>query len=224
MDADGPQVPDDDDDLQEPDGAHGPNAAGAYGPAEDPWGQYRAASSPPPGFTPSQGERGGPRDGMTDEEMAWFEVFVRNREEQRRRARRRIQEEEDDEDDGPAQARGNAGPPPSWDGQTPFKDYLIRARLWLATTKVRPRARGPMLLKNLSGCPFDDLKYLAQDTSWMEDPKNGEKLLEKMDTKELYGDDAREDMLQSLVRITYTLRRQKGETHRSFFAKCGTTP
>ena len=48
---------------------------------------------------------------------------------------------------------------------------------------------------------------------------NGEQLLALMDTKELYGDDEREDMLNSLVKVTYTLRRTRGEGHKAFFAR-----
>lgn len=29
-----------------------------------------------------------------------------------------------------------------WDGTTPWEDYHIRAKLWLATTKAKPRMRG----------------------------------------------------------------------------------
>ena len=131
--------------------------------------------------------------------------------------RRRDRSGDEDEDDG--NGRSNAGPPPSWDGATPFKDYLIRAKLWLATTKVKPRSRGPLLLKNLSSTPFDDLKYLAKDDSWLASTHNGEQLLKIMGTKDLYGEDEREDMLQSLLKITYTLRRQKAEGHRELFSR-----
>ncbi|CAE7243654.1 Ank2, partial [Symbiodinium sp. CCMP2592] len=77
---------------------------------------------------------------------------------------------------------------------------------------------GPMLLKNLAGTPFDDMKYLAKDLSWMNDPDKGEKLIALMDSKELY-DDEREDMMNTLVKVTYTLRRTKGETNKVFFAR-----
>ena len=48
---------------------------------------------------------------------------------------------------------------------------------------------------------------------------NGEKLLKAMDTRELYGDDEREDMLNSLFKITYATRRQKNESHKEFFSR-----
>ena len=137
----------------------------------------------------------------------------------RRGGARRSRAEGDDEDDDDKDSRSNAGPPPTWDGSTPFRDYVIRARLWLATTKTKPQSRGPMLLRNLSGVPFDDMKYLAKDDEWMKSKDNGEKLLKVMDTRELYGDDEREDMLNSLFKITYASRRQKNEGHKEFFSR-----
>ena len=72
----------------------------------------------------------------------------RSREQSRRRA------DEDDDDQG-SDFRTNAGPPPPWDGaEYPFEDYLIRARIWVSTTKAQARTRGPLLLKALSGTPF----------------------------------------------------------------------
>lgn len=64
----------------------------------------------------------------------------RSREQSRRRT-------DDDEDDQGGDFRTNAGPPPPWDGtEYPFEDYLIRARIWVSTTKAQARTRGPLLL------------------------------------------------------------------------------
>ena len=136
-----------------------------------------------------------------------YRQFLRYLNQERGRTPRR--DREDDGDDGGG--RSNAGPPPTWDGESPFKDYKIRARLWLATTKVKPKSRGPMLLRSRTGTPFDDLKYLAQDDAWMESAENGNQLLRLMSSKELYGEDEREEMLNSLVKVTYTLRRYRRE-------------
>ena len=100
-----------------------------------------------------------------------------------------------------------------------LRDYEVRAKLWLATTKVKARARGPMLLKSLTGTPFDDLKYLAKDDEWMQSDENGARLLKLMNTKELYGEDEREEMINTLVKVTYTLRRSRGEAYKAFFAR-----
>ena len=181
----------------------------------DPWRNYRsgggAGSEPPPASTPTARQRRGVDD------FAAFEEFLQRRRGRRPPATRR---EQDDEDEDTAGGRSNAGPPPTWDGASEaFRDYEIRAKLWLATTKVRPQAREPLLLKNLSSTPFDDLKHLARDAEWMQSSTNGEELLRQMATKELYGEDEREEMINTLAKVTYTLRRQKGEGHKAFFAR-----
>ena len=73
------------------------------------------------------------------------------------------------------------------------------------------RAHGPLLLKNLSKGPWEDLKFLANDEDWLERPNNGNKLLELMDTKEYYGEEKRESMLPACARLTFHLKRQRGE-------------
>ena len=118
------------------------------------------------------------------------------------------------------QERTTAGPPPEWDGlSTEFKDYKIKARIWLRTTRTPPHARGPLLLKNLTKGPWEDLKYLANDESWMTDPENGTKLINLMDSREFYGEEKRESMLAACARLTYHLKRQKGETARAFMTR-----
>lgn len=53
----------------------------------------------------------------------------------------------------------------------------------------------------------------------MSDPDSGEKLLKIMDIKELCSEDNRDDMINTLVKITNTLRRTKGESNKAFFAR-----
>lgn len=48
---------------------------------------------------------------------------------------------------------------------------------------------------------------------------NGEDLIKMMDQADYFGEDRDEDLLSALARITYHLRRDKGEGHRSFFGK-----
>ena len=78
-------------------------------------------------------------DGFDSEE---FRAWMRNRGRQRgteRRRRRTSSAGSDGYDDG----RTNAGPAPEWDGESlVFQDYVIKARLWLATTRSKPRTRG----------------------------------------------------------------------------------
>lgn len=74
-------------------------------------------------------------------------------------------------------------------------------------------------MKNLTKGPWEDLKYLANDESWMTDPENGTKLINLMDSREFYGEEKRESMLAACARLTYHLKRQKGETARAFMAR-----
>ena len=174
---------------------------------DDPWrSAAEARREYPPGSEAAEFDR--------------FREFMVSRQASANRSwRPRRDRSDDDEDRDTTGDRSNAGPAPTWDGSTAFKDYQIRAKLWLATTRTKPKARGPMLLKSLSGTPFDDMKYLAKDNAWMDDPSNGEKLISLMDSKDLCGDDQREDMINTLVKITYTLRRAKGESNKVFFAR-----
>lgn len=150
-----------------------------------------------------------------------FRSWMRNRDRRRPpvRARRRGDSDDGSEsrggDDG---GRTNAGPAPEWDGTNlSFQDYAIKAKLWLATTRSKPRTRGPLLLQKLSKTPFETMKFLARDSSWMESPTNGEDLLAMMDRSEYFGDDKDEDLLGALAKITYHVRRERGESHRDFF-------
>ena len=132
-----------------------------------------------------------------------------------RRGRRDSSGGSDDRD-----GRSNSGPAPEWDGETTsFQDYAIKARLWLATTKAKAKTRGPLLLQKLTKVPFESMKFLAKDAAWMASITNGEDLIKMMDQADYFGEDRDEDLLSALARITYHLRRDKGEGHRSFFGK-----
>lgn len=97
--------------------------------------------------------------------------------------RRRRQGSSDGSDRDQDSGRTNAGPAPEWDGESvPFQDYVIKARLWLATTKSKPRTRGPLLLSKLTKVRFETMKYLAKDVSWMQSDTNGDDLINKRRT------------------------------------------
>ena len=156
------------------------------------------------------------------QEMAAFRRFQRFLQQDqdglqspRRQRRRRDDEEDEDEGDG----RGQSGPPPTWDGSTPFEDYYIKAKLWMATTKAKGRSRGPLLLKSLSSTPFETFKHYAKDQGWLSDVRGAERLLEEMNKPEFYGDDQQEHMLTALSRITYHMKRGRNETWREFFSR-----
>eukprot|EP00435_Cladocopium_sp_Y103_P008347 s557_g2.t1 len=154
-----------------------------------------------------------PTVGVDEEEQ--FRMFQRFLDNQRRP---RLRNEESDGETG-QDGRGSSGPPPEWDGQGAFEDYLIRARLWIATTKTKAVARGPLLLKALKGPPFESFKYLAKDSAWLSSSTNAEDLLKKMDAPDQYGEDQEEHLLASLSRITFHLKRSKQETWREFFSR-----
>ncbi|CAL1135428.1 unnamed protein product [Cladocopium goreaui] len=153
-------------------------------------------------------------DGFDSEE---FRAWMRNRGRQRGTERRRHRTSSagsDGYDDG----RTNAGPAPEWDGESlVFQDYVIKARLWLATTRSKPRTRGPLLLSKLSKTPFETMKFLAKDSKWMQSDTNGEELINMMDLSEYFGDDRDEDLLSALAKVTYHVRREKNEAYRTFF-------
>ena len=163
--------------------------------------------------------REGMGEGYIDPELQeQFRQFQRYMERQQRPIPPRRSGGEDDED-GQTERGGASGPPPEWGGDSPFEDYHIRARLWVATTKTRPRARGPCLLKALRGPPFEAFKHLARDPSWLSSDTNAEDLLQRMDTPEYYGEDKEEHLLAALARITFHLKRGKSESWQEFFSR-----
>ena len=99
-----------------------------------------------------------------------------------------------------------------------FRDYKIKAKLWLRTTRTPPTARGPMLLKGLTGPPWEHMKFLAADDAWLDHVDNGRILINLVDTKEHYGEEERESMLAACSRITFHLRRAKGEKAQAYAA------
>ena len=116
------------------------NGAGVAVPASDKDQDPLGASG---GDEPSEGH-------MNAADMAAFrrfQRFLRTEEATgsppaHRGRRRRRDEDEDEEEEG----RGSSGPRPTWDGFSSFEDFHIKAKLWLATTKVKPKARGPLIL------------------------------------------------------------------------------
>ena len=145
-----------------------------------------------------------------------FQKFMRQSGGESTRPGRARRDESEEDDDGRS---GAPGPPPSWDGTGVFEDYMIKAQLWIATTKSKPKMRGPLLLKALTSTPFETFKHYAQDKAWLADPQGAERLLEDMNRPEHYGDDRQEHMLAAMSRITFHLKRQRGEHWRDFFAR-----
>ena len=181
---------------------------------------------PEPG-SPSETGRQSDVPGSDREAFRRFQQFMRMEQTGRGRLfgpqrQRRGGERDDEDDDDAGEGRGQAGPPPTWDGETAFEDYHIKAKLWIATTKARPKMRGPLLLKSLTSTPFEVYKHYAKDTSWLNDPQNAEKLLDDMNRPDRYGEDQQEHMLTAMSRITFHLRRHRGESWREFFSRWDT--
>ena len=76
-----------------------------------------------------------------------------------------------------------------------------------------------MILQRLSGQPFQSLKHLAKDKNWLNNENNGQKILDLMDTPELFGEDREEELLAALSKLTYHLKRARDEPCRAFFAR-----
>ncbi len=158
-------------------------------------------------------------DGFDSEE---FRAWMREKDRRRRpdRRSRRRDDDESDDDRGGGHKGSGGGQPPEWDGTSvPFQDWLIKARLWLATTRVKARAQGPMILQKLSGQPFQSFKHWAKDPKWLGDEQGGNKLLQAMDTPEFFGEDTEEELLAALAKVTYHLRRHRDESCRQFFTR-----
>ena len=157
------------------------------------------------------------------EQFRLFQEFLRYQGQHGDRARRGRRRGDDSDDDYSIPGgKGVAGTPPEWKGPTSdvaFEDWLIKANLWLTTTKVRPNQRGPLILRALSGSPFESFKHLAKDQHWLSSDTNAEDLLRKMDSPDFYGEDQEEHLLSSLSRITFHIKRNKQESWRDFFAR-----
>ena len=136
------------------------------------------------------------------------------------RRRRGGEDDESDEDRNHGSKGPGGGAPPEWDGKSiHFQDWLIKARLWLATTRAKGPTQGPMILQRLSGQPFQSFKHWAKDVQWLGDERGGHRLLQAMDSPEYFGEDTEEELLAALAKLTYHIRRTKDETCRQFFTR-----
>ena len=153
-------------------------------------------------------------DGFDSDE---FREYLRYRKEIGSRPRSRASKDRDSDDEKQNGSKGGATQPPELDGTGSFQDWLIKARLWLATCRARPQSQGPMILQRLSGAPFQAFKHWAKDTSWLSSRDGGQQLLNAMDQPEYFGEDKEEDMISSLAKLTYHMKRNRDEKHREFF-------
>eukprot|EP00435_Cladocopium_sp_Y103_P026844 s2890_g6.t1 len=134
--------------------------------------------------------------------------------------RGRNEEEDEDEEDSSYQSggrssgyterdsrKGSAGPPPTYDGSREpgvFEEYRIRARLWLFSTNLENRARGPRLMQSLTGKAFESVKHLIDDQQWLDSPDNGEKLIDLLARPEYYGKEELESLYHAMHKLFYS--------------------
>eukprot|EP00435_Cladocopium_sp_Y103_P069743 s367_g33.t2 len=103
--------------------------------------------------------------------------------------------------------KGSIGPPPSYDGSREpgvFDEFRIRAKLWLFTTNIECRARGPRLLQALSGKAFESVKHLIDDQSWLDAQDNGDQLLELLSKPEYYGKEELESLYHAMFKLFFS--------------------
>ena len=107
---------------------------------------------------------------------------------------------------------GQGPPPPEWNGENPnFQDWLIKARLWLATTRTKPKSRADDFTEALrTTVPVSEALGKGQDVAlrreeWPEDFGP-------------FGEDREEEFLAALAKLTYHLKRGRDEQCRPFFA------
>ena len=107
--------------------------------------------------------------------------------------------------------KGSTGPPPTYDGSREpgvFEEFRVRSRLWLVTTNLEPRARGPRLMQALSGKAFESVRHLIDDQEWLDSPNNGDKLIELLARPEYYGKEELESLYHAMHKLFYSdLRR-----------------
>jgi len=116
---------------------------------------------------------------------------------------------------------GTNAPPPTYDGSRfgmVFENYTIKAYLWLEHTGLRPTARGPRLLQELTDTAFEAAKHFALDPSWRADPENGQRLLEYLAEPQQFGKEAEEEILDNLRALFYEGKRKPGDSLNKYLA------
>ena len=110
--------------------------------------------------------------------------------------------------------KGSIGPPPCYDGSREpgvFEEYRIRAKLWLFTTNIDARARGPRMLQALSGKAFESVKHLIDDQDWLDAQDNGDRLLELLSKPEYYGKEELESLYHAMYKLFFSELRKEDD-------------
>ena len=103
---------------------------------------------------------------------------------------------------GAARKTGTNASPPTYDGSKEpgvFDDYKIKAKLWMQTSNLDDNMKGARLLQGLNGRAFDQMKYLAEDESWLDSEDGGDQLLLLMNSDKHFGRLSDEELAQKLL-------------------------
>lgn len=149
--------------------------------------------------------------------------------------RRNAQEEEEEEESSSMSAtnsrepgssvtsseykKGSGGPPPAYDGSREvgvFEEYRLRAKLWLATTNLDGRSKGPRLMQALTGRAFESVKHMVDDEAWMSSSSNGDQLLDLLNKPEYYGREELESLYLAMNKLFYSELRKAEDDLPSF--------
>ena len=115
--------------------------------------------------------------------------------------------------------KGSYGPPPTYDGSREpgvFEEYRVRARLWLFSTNVEARARGPRLMQALSRKAFESVRHLIDDDTWLDAADNGEQLVDLLAKPEYYGKEELESLYHAMHKLFYSELRRDDDDLPSF--------
>ena len=75
------------------------------------------------------------------------------------------------------------------------------------------------MLSNLTGAAFEAAKHLVMDDDWLGSEDNGQQLLDLLKRPENFGEEREEELLSSMSRLFYNLKRTKDEKSISFLPK-----
>ena len=92
-----------------------------------------------------------------------------------------------------------------------LKSFASVQKLWLFTTNIECRARGPRLLQALSGKAFESVKHLIEDQSWLDAQDNGEQLLEMLSRPEYYGKEELESLYHAMYKLFFSELRKEDD-------------
>ena len=118
--------------------------------------------------------------------------------------------------------KGDAGPPPIFSGLLEagkLESYLLRATLWLSTTRLEGCSRGARLLQALEGAAWEACKHLVKNEEFMKDEDNGQKLLTILQGEDMYGLPHTQKLLYDFKKLLSVVKRKKSERNQEFMPR-----